>query len=65
VESELGDEQAFFIEGCQRDWEKLLRPERPLTVGIGGGYVDFGEQKGKKDGRFEVIVGKSMTVEGE
>src|SRR5262249_35874398 len=33
--------------------------------GIDGGYVDSCEQKGKKDGRFEVIVGKSMTAEGE
>ena len=30
-----------------------------------GGYVDFCEQKGKKRGRFEAIVGKSVTAEGE
>jgi hypothetical protein len=65
LERELGDEQAFFIEGCERDWEELPRPEMPLTVGIDGGYVDSCEQKGKKDGRFEVIIGKSMTTEGE
>jgi hypothetical protein len=23
LESELGDEQVFFIEGCERDWEEL------------------------------------------
>jgi len=40
LESELGDEHAFFIEGCERDWEELPRPEMPLTVGIDGGYVD-------------------------
>jgi len=40
LESELGDEQAFFIEGCERDWEELPRPDMPLTVGIDGGYVD-------------------------
>jgi len=40
LESELGDEQVFFIEGCERDWEELPRPEMPLTVGIDGGYVD-------------------------
>jgi len=28
----------------------------PLTVGIDGGYVDSCEQKGKKDGRFEVSL---------
>ena len=65
LESELGDEQWSFIEGCERDWEELPRPEMPLTVGIDGGYVDSCEQKGKKDGRFEVIVGKSMTAQGE
>jgi hypothetical protein len=31
----------------------------------GGGYVDSCEQKGKKGGRIEVIVGKSVTAEGE
>jgi hypothetical protein len=25
-EDELGDEQAMFIEGCERDWEGLPRP---------------------------------------
>jgi len=56
---------AFFIEGCERDCEEMPRPDMPLTVGIDGGYVDSCEQKGKKGGRFEVIVGKSMTAEGE
>jgi hypothetical protein len=26
LESELGDEQPFFIEGCQRDWDVLPSP---------------------------------------
>jgi hypothetical protein len=39
LEGELGDEQPFFIEGCQRDWDALPRPSGPLTVGIDGGYV--------------------------
>jgi hypothetical protein len=39
AESELGDEQFSFIEGCQRDWNELLRPDPPLTVGLDGGYV--------------------------
>jgi hypothetical protein len=65
LEGELGDEQAFFIEGCERDWEELPRPDMPLTVEIDGGYVDSCERKGKKDRRFEVIVGKSMTAELE
>ena len=28
-EGELGDEQPFFIEGCQRDWDALPRPDGP------------------------------------
>jgi hypothetical protein len=39
LEGELGDEQPFFVEGCQRDWDALWRPDGPLTVGIDGGYV--------------------------
>ncbi|MBA3804371.1 MAG: DUF4158 domain-containing protein [Acidobacteria bacterium] len=64
LESELGDEQVFFIEGCERDWEGLPRPDLPLTVGIDGGYVHSSEQTSKTNGWFEVIVGKSMTAEG-
>lgn len=36
----------------------------PLTVGLDGGYVHSCEQKSKKEGWFEVIVGKSFTAEG-
>ncbi len=64
LESELGDEQVFFIEGCERDWGELPRPDLPLTVGIDGGYVHSSEQTSKTNGWFEVIVGKSMTTEG-
>lgn len=34
MESELGDEQWAFIEGCQRDWNQLPPPDPPLTVGL-------------------------------
>jgi hypothetical protein len=27
LENELGDEQPFFIDGCQRDWDALARPD--------------------------------------
>ncbi|HEY3229711.1 MAG TPA: hypothetical protein VGJ87_10850 [Roseiflexaceae bacterium] len=30
----LGDEQMFFVEGCQRDWDGLPPPDRPLMAGI-------------------------------
>ena len=39
LETELGDEQVMFIEGCERDWEALPDPDEPLTVGMDGGYV--------------------------
>ena len=64
LESELGDEQVFFIEGCERDWEGLPRPDLPLTVGIDGGYVHSSEQTSRTNGWFEVIVGKSIAAEG-
>jgi hypothetical protein len=65
LESELGDEQYTFIEGCPRDWENLPPPDGPLTVGIDGGYVHAREGQDRKAGQFEVIVDKSITAEGE
>lgn len=67
MESELGDEQFFFIEGSERDRDDLPRPEMPLTVGLDGGYVHSREWNDdeKRRANFEVIVGKSMTSEGE
>lgn len=64
LENELGEEQFSFIEGCQREWNKLPQPDGPLTVGIDGGYI-----RGRnKEGHFEVIAGKSLLAfrrEGE
>jgi hypothetical protein len=62
---ELGNEQAVFIEGCERDWEALPDPDDPLAVGIDGGYVHAREGEKRKAGRFEVIVGKSIPENGE
>ena len=64
-ESELGDEQYAFIDGCQRDWDNLPRPDRPMTVGIDGGYVQAREGENRKAGFLEAIVGKIITAEGE
>lgn len=64
MESELGEEQWAFIEGCQRDWDELPRPDPPLVVGLDGGFVHAQEQPSRKEGWFEVIVGKSMPTEG-
>ena len=33
LDSELGDEQWSFIEGCQQEWEQLPEPGEPLIVG--------------------------------
>src|ERR1019366_1510727 len=63
MESELGDEQSAFIEGCPAEWETLPEPGSPLVMGIDGGYVHAREEKNRKAGSFEIIVGKSM--EGE
>lgn len=58
LENELGEEQFSFIEGCQRDWNRLPQPDGPLTVGIDGGYV-----RGRnKEGHFEVMAGKSLLA---
>jgi hypothetical protein len=63
MEGELGDEQAFFVAGCQRDWDRLPRPDGPLTVGIDGGYVHARDGENRKAGWFEVIVGKSVPAD--
>jgi hypothetical protein len=64
IDAELGDEQVFFIDGCERDWEQLPRPDMPLTVGLDGGYVHSCVQRSRKHGWFEVIAGKSVTDDG-
>ena len=56
TEDALGEEQGSFIDGCPRDWGQLPTPDGPLTVGIDGGFV----RAPRKEGWFEVIVGKSM-----
>jgi len=66
IDRELGKEQGVFIKGCQRDWEALPVPERPLSVGIDGGYVRSREQqKAGEGGSFEIIVGKSIPTDGK
>ncbi len=64
IESELGEEQVAFVEGCPADWEALPDPGGPLTVGIDGGYVHGREGDNRKAGWFEIIVGKSIPDTG-
>ena len=64
LEGELGDEQPSFIEGCSDQWYQLPEPAAPLTVSLDGGYVHARSSENRKDGSFEVIVGKSTTGDG-
>lgn len=64
AESELGHEQYMFIDSCPAEWERLPRPDAPMTVGIDGGYVRGRHGKSRAEGHFEVIAGKSMTDDG-
>jgi len=65
VDNELGDEQPMFAHGCIAEWESLPEPDPPLVVGIDGGYVHARDGDNRKAGWFEVIVGKSMTADGD
>ena len=60
LDSELGDEQSAFIEGCPAGWEELPEPAEPIIMGIDGGYVHAREGKNRKASSFEIIVGKCM-----
>jgi hypothetical protein len=48
----------FCISGCINEWEKLPKPDKPITVGIDGGYVRSCTDRRTN---FEVIVGKSFS----
>jgi hypothetical protein len=65
LDGELGAEQPHFIEGCQRDWNQLPRPDPPLTVGLDGGYVHARYPRSRTEGSFEVIVGKVLKEGGD
>jgi len=64
LESELGDEQPSFITDCPAEWYKLPEPAAPLVVSIDGGDVHARSKTQRKDGSFEIIVGKSSTGDG-
>ena len=65
LEGELGAEQLSFIEGCQAEWDRLPRPDPPLTVGLDGGYVHARHPRSRTEGWFEVIAGKVLSEEGD
>src|SRR5258708_32529006 len=64
MEAELGEEKWQFIDGCQREWDKLPPPRPLLIVGLDGGFIHAKDQKSRSEGWFEVIAGKSMPEEG-
>lgn len=51
-----------YITGCPRDWEALPKPDKPITVGIDGGYLIHWHKKNKN---FEIIAGKSFSITRE
>jgi hypothetical protein len=65
LETELGEEQVVFIEGCQQQWNELPEPAEPIVMGIEGGYVRARSAEQRQDGSFEVIVGKSLAGQGD
>ena len=65
MEGELGEERFLFITPEDNEDLSLPDPGPPLTVGLDGGYVHSCEQPNRQEGWFEVIVGKSLTAEGD
>lgn len=64
MEEELGEERFLFITPEDNEDPSLPDPGPPFAVGLDGGYVHSCEQPNRQEGWFEVIVGKSMTPEG-
>jgi hypothetical protein len=64
LEDELGEEDGTYIDGCQREWDKLPKPDLPLVLGLDGGYVRSADKKSSAKSNFEVIVGKSIKADG-
>jgi hypothetical protein len=62
IESKLGEERLLFL--SVEEEAPLPDPSAPLAVGLDGGYVHSCEQRSRQEGWFEVIVGKSVPVEG-
>ncbi|MFT5082721.1 MAG: hypothetical protein ACI9Y1_000751, partial [Lentisphaeria bacterium] len=57
-QDEALDETPEFVSGCAYEWGQLPKPDKPLTVGIDGGYV---KNCCDKKSHFQVIVGKFFS----
>jgi hypothetical protein len=64
LDGELDKEQYAFIDGTPNDWQALPDSPESFVVGIDGGYV-HARSGTRKDGWFEVIVGKSIPTAGD
>ena len=54
-EAQLGPEECYYFDGCQRDLFEIEQPDGPVVVGIDGGYV-----RDREGSWFEVIAGKGL-----
>jgi hypothetical protein len=64
LDHELGDEPQVCIADMPAKAERAPAQSPPLLVGIDGGYV-HARGGSRKDGWFEVIVGKSVPAKGD
>ena len=67
MEAELGDERQHFVESDPKaePMSSLPEPKPPLAVGLDGAYVHAARREPRKEGWFEVIVGKSINAASE
>lgn len=61
-EKQLAPEAAFFNGGCQLERESLPRPDRPLVVGIDGGYVRHWHKKAERGRPLGLSFGKNPRL---
>ena len=68
MQAELGDERQQFVESDPNTAPMnslQAEPKPPLAVGLDGAYVHAARREPRKEGWFEVIVGKSINASGE
>jgi len=63
MEDELEPEQHFYVTGTPDEVADLPQPAGRLAVGIDGAFIHARDGDNRKNGWFEVIVGKSITSE--